>query len=173
MINQSITPESALLMSKIEHLGTKNVPAGSIMLGALRPFELALQERNIITHVSPVPLWFLAETERNTFLWKNGLSLVHSCYFDFWVQVDDLIEKRKSQLDRVTPDNPFSGVLLGSTTIDPSSIDLERNYLEDIKAHFSRISLYAECLCHATNSVLEQMSPRITVALPFRKSHRV
>lgn len=169
MINQSTSPESALLMSKIEHLGTKNVPSGAILLGTLKPFEQSLFQKGLISHSSPVPLWFLAETERNTFLWKNGLSLVHASYFDFWIQVDDLIEKRKSQLDRVTPDNPFSGALLGASAIDPSAIELERHYLADIKAHFSRIALYAECLCHATNAVIGEMNPRVIVALPFRK----
>lgn len=145
---------------KIAHSACKNVPLGSILLDALKPLEVSLSKDKR----SPFPLWFLAETERNVFLWRHGLSLIHAPYCDFWVHIDSLIEKRLSQLSRATDENPFCHSLWGPASPDPLTLHEEHAYLSTFKVSFEKIALHADALCHVA-SKLEQSS-RIPILIP-------
>jgi hypothetical protein len=145
---------------KIAHSACKNVPVGSILLDALKPLEVSLFKDK----KSPFPLWFLAETERNVFLWRNGLSLIHAPYCDFWVHIDSLIDKRLSQLSRANSDNPFCHTLWGPASPDPLTIHEEKAYLADFKFLFQKIAIHADALCHVTTQL--QPSKRIPILIP-------
>jgi hypothetical protein len=54
------------------------------------------------------PLWFLAETERNIFLWRQGKSLDDVEDYEFWVDIPSLITKRRVQLESPQGLNPFT-----------------------------------------------------------------
>jgi hypothetical protein len=148
------------------------IPPGSVLLGVLRSIERELNRREMIGfkkgHITP--LWFLAETERNIFLWRNGRSLDDHRDFTFWVNIPGLITKRRYQLDHPESGNPFINPLWGHAPLDETLLDDERDYLDTLEELSASIFRQAEALSLASEAVrqeLEQNAPaRAVVVLP-------
>src|SRR5438045_1804769 len=70
------------------------LPRTALTLENLKCVEESLTKRGLLPSSISLPLWFLAETERNVFLWKHGLSLVNVEEFVFWIDVASLVDKR-------------------------------------------------------------------------------
>ena len=97
-------------------------PKGAILADVLKTLEVQFQRRGMLpsgTESGPGmafhPLWFVAETERNVFLWRQGCSLIQQDEFEFWIDIEALISKRLNQLDSADPENPFLNPLLDTT----------------------------------------------------------
>jgi hypothetical protein len=151
---------------------TATIPPGSVLLGVLRSIERELNRREMIgpraAHVTP--LWFLAETERNIFLWRSGRSLDDHRDFTFWVHIPALLAKRRHQLEHPESSNPFINPLWGHAPLDESLLDNERDYLDTLEELSASIFRQAEALSLASEAVrqeLEQNAPaRSVVVLP-------
>jgi hypothetical protein len=142
----------------------QSVPTGAVSLRVLRTVEGELRRRKMIGGGSETvtPLWFLAETERNIFLWRQGKSLDDVDDFEFWVDVPALLQKRSRQLEHPQGLNPFTNPLWGSAPLDARTLDQERNYVEDIEALADVILPHAEALSRASATVQQELTPRVT-----------
>lgn len=181
MINTAAPKSPAPGPFKNEHLGSKSaqsLPAWAVLLDVVRNLEIQFQKRGLLgpagafTHT---PIWFLAETERNVFLWRNGLSLTEEASFEFWVDLRALVEKRLLHLNsRDQPDNPFLNPLWGISAA-PTQGDLAANE-EQYLAAFSELARKIEEHIHALShfgSVLQQKlnhgdNERHIILLPWR-----
>ncbi len=136
-----------------EHGTVRKVHKGCVPLSAMKTLETQLQKRGI-TKTNPVnlasPLWFIAETERNVFLWRNGFSLADADNFEFWVDVEALVNKRLRAQQQADADNPFHNGFWSTESIDGENLREERAYFEQIvdavvkiEAHLLALSLAA------------------------------
>lgn len=147
-------------------------PQEAVIADVLKLIEVTLQQKGIL-RVDPNsfnPLWFFVETERNIFLWRNRLSLAHKDKFEFWVDIDLLIEKRLRQLGDVDPENPFSPAALGSSPVDTLNLmSKEEEYLLKIQETFARINKHANALSIVGSLIKRDLgdSTRQMIVLPF------
>jgi hypothetical protein len=133
-----------------------------------------LQTRGMIEAQSTVynPIWFVAETERNVFLWRRGCSLIQKDDFEFWVDLDKLLEKRLKQLQacQIDNDNPFLNPLWGVSVPDKETAAREADYLLCFKEIISKINNHLHALSQVTALLSRQLSPgsdnREVVLLP-------
>jgi hypothetical protein len=118
-----------------------------------------------------MPLWFVAETERNTFLWRQGFSLSDVERFEFWVDLPVLIEKRRKQLS-----GEFSNFELGGNPFIGSSsseINNDSQYLEQLEHVVQEILGIAHALCLAASTARTELKiDRPKVVLPYRSMSR-
>ena len=156
--------------------GTEHhMPAGAVHLDLVRVLETELQQRQLIECNTPVlnPLWFLAETERNVFLWRKGYSIEQADEFDFWIDLDPLIEKRLDQLSHFEEDNPFMNPLWGLSIADPDTLRREENYLRSLASLISQIRPHLEALSVAAGKVQREIEPEVAtraiVVLPAKR----
>src|SRR5438128_1283697 len=94
------------------------LPKAAVLLEVVKPLEQRLRMRGLLRSNDSAtfhPLWFLAETERNVFLWRRGCSLGQQDQFEFWVDLRLLISKRLHQLENVDFENPFLNPGWGSS----------------------------------------------------------
>lgn len=160
------------------HNNVRAVPKGSVLLGILKSVETELRRRKMMGELSEsnTPLWFLAETERNIFLWRNGKSLDDQCDFEFWVDTVALIAKRRKQLEKPHGLNPFVNPLWGSAPLDQRLVASEQDYLEDLEELTKAVIPHAEALSHASTIVRKELEPsavdRIRVFLPTEPGAR-
>jgi hypothetical protein len=142
-------------------------PEQAIMLGVFKAVEVELLSRNLLGQAGrfATPLWFIAETERNVFLWRSGKSLDDRNMYSFWIDLEALIDKRRLQIGRSNTFNPF-------TNISPSAagIDLELRYLDRLEALLEAIITNASAISRAslsaTREVLAGVPNREIVLLP-------
>lgn len=121
----------------------------SVRTEVLRKLETEMCERRLLPEAAASlvnPLWFLAETERNTYLWRRGLSIIQEDEFEFWIDVEKLISKRLRQLDSPEQGNPFHNPLWSIWENDSESLRIEREYLQSFSEQWQRISLHAHAL---------------------------
>jgi hypothetical protein len=121
------------------------------------------------THYAP--LWFLVETERNVFLWRNGLSVCDADDYEFWIDPARLVEKRLLQLENPDIGNPFlsSSIELAETTnaspdARQQAKEEESRYLNDFLELLHRGAPHA----HALSEVLSIVSNAPGKARPAR-----
>jgi hypothetical protein len=161
------------------HSDAQALPKGSVLLGVLKSVESELTKRELLglKRHNAIPLWFLAETERNIFLWRNGKSLDDQRDYTFWIDVGALITKRREQLKKPHGFNPFINPLGGSLPMDARSIEEEVEYLETFEDLSETILRQAEALSHASETIRIELShgidTRTAVVLPgepIRKS---
>ena len=152
---------------------------GAVLLDVLRTLEQELQKRGFLDsggESSFNPLWFVAETERNVFLWRRGCSLIQKDEFEFWIDVRALIEKRLSALDRYDPQNPFVNPLWGEPATSLDSVTRERAYLEAFLGKLETLHGHAYALCEVGSRVLRELcgeaAERERVLLPSTKKPR-
>jgi len=155
----------------------KSVPKTAVRFEVLRSMETALGRKHLLFHRKEVtPLWFVAETERNVFLWRHGLSLDDRDEYDFWVDVPELIQKRIKQLGSSKANNPFCNPLWGFSTADEietkASNEGEIEYLRSFGALNRPLLGHAHALSHVGRALEEEYldgSAKETVVLPVQK----
>jgi hypothetical protein len=143
---------------------------GCVLLGVLKAVEVELGKRELLGTLAnhSTPLWFIAETERNVFLWRAGKSIGDHLAFSFWVDIKELIRKRRSHLSRSRGFNPF-------VNLSPRSggVDCEHRYLDALEELSATIFRHAEVLSQASESLREELVPelpsRTAVVLPRPK----
>lgn len=134
------------------------LPPHAILLDTLRGVEQRLQTKGMLRLTTQQqPLWFLAEQERNEFLWRRGYSLTDSSQFDFWVDLPRLVQRRISQIQAA------DGLRLGDSLSQG-----ERQYLESLVQAISTVEKHLSALSRAVSLFrLEIEPPREIVLLPF------
>lgn len=159
--------------SLIAKTGDK-LAGGAILAELLKSTEVELQRKGLIpSNLSEEfhPLWFLAETARNTFLWRNGLSLIQHDEFEFWVDVPRLIEKRLAQLEHQSgEENPFINPLWSLASQDQSVREREMEYLLAFREALDKICTHLEALSLCASQVLQdslQTESKVKVMLPL------
>lgn len=174
--NHKSVSKLCVVRRTFEHLlAEQPIPSSAVLLEALKPMELRMLQRGLVSppRDGNSALWFLGETERNLFLWRNGLSLDDSPEFDFWIDVPKLITKRCSGSS--TPEN---------LTVAPHQSDLalnellahtlggNRDYLRQLHEQFIKIQLHLHALSQATaelkSEALRELGKRspVPVVLP-------
>lgn len=127
----------------------QKLPDGAVLTTVLKTIEIQLQKRGLLP-ITPLdafnPVWFLAETERNIFLWRKGLSLDTAKDFEFWVDIPSLLSKRLRQLESGVDENPFINPLWGTGIHDEQSKQREINYIQSFKELLSKIHAHAHAL---------------------------
>ncbi|NMC62973.1 MAG: hypothetical protein GYA55_07365 [SAR324 cluster bacterium] len=152
-----------------------NLPKGAIHLSLVKTLETELQKRRLINDVYEVlsPLWFLAETERNVYLWRSGLSIEQEDEFEFWVDIPALIKKRMEQLSSFDSGNPFMNPLWGLSIADEQTIEKEKKYLNSLFDLIDEIKEHLEALCIAASTVSRELDQnkdsKSVVVLPIKK----
>ncbi len=177
MQNNALSPSPT---SKIvQRLSNSSVapPTGAITLEVLKLMETHLQRRNLLPSTTTTSfryLWFVAETERNVFLWRNQLSLGDAGNFDFWVIVDELVQKRVSQLEQRDSENPFTNPVWGESSGSALNVTSEIKYLEMFHEIYKRSAAHAHALCKVMQGISKEMgmglSERVPVVLPRSSS---
>ncbi len=149
-----------------------DIPNGMLLLDSIKTLETDLQKRKLLTdsnleHIHP--LWFLAETERNIFLWRSGFSLDDAGQFEFWVDINSLINKRIKQIENYDPENPFFNSLWGFSSGSSESLQIECEYLKTFKDLLNSIISHASALSAVTSLILNEINnqeDRKIVTLP-------
>lgn len=138
-----------------------DLPVGVILLDSVKTLEQDLQKRSLLKGQSKEqvhPLWFLAETERNIFLWRSGFSLEDVDQFEFWVDINQLIDKRIKQIENYNPENPFFNSLWGFSNGSPESVSDECEYLKNFRELMSSIITHASALSAVTSLICREIS---------------
>jgi len=148
-----------------------NLSTGCVLLGILKSIENELRKREHLwsSGTPPTPLWFIAETERNIFLWRTNQSLDDARKYSFWVDIRGLITKRREQLSRPQDSNPFTNPLWGSGALDPSLVERERDYLDALEDLIPIAFRKAEALSRASESLRLEIDPdavRTAIIIP-------
>ncbi|MBN8549088.1 MAG: hypothetical protein J0M12_07230 [Deltaproteobacteria bacterium] len=149
------------------------LPQAAVLADVLKTVETQLASRGFLRdqrHDCFNPIWYLAETERNVFLWKRGCSVLQQDEFEFWIDINALIEKRLRQLDSFDSQNPFLNPLWSVATPDRDSAEYERQYLlsfaeamRQIETHLHALSRLGSLLINELEGETEQ---RERVILP-------
>ncbi len=157
-------PDNSLLDTQELHTPGPNLFTGRLLLGILKSIENELRKREMLGFqgTPPTPLWFLAETERNVFLWRTGQSLDDAKKYSFWVDVTALIEKRREQLKNPQDSNPFINPVWGSGPLDAKLVDGERDYLDLLEDLAPTAFKRGESLSKASESLRLEMDPTAT-----------
>lgn len=135
------------------------LPRGAVLADLLKTIETQLAAKGYLCDTTDQhfnPIWYLAETERNVFLWKRGCSLVQHDEFEFWVDLPALIDKRLKQLSSFNGNNPFLNPLWGIASSDPESAARERDYLLSFRDALSRIEELLHDISKLGSALLEE-----------------
>jgi hypothetical protein len=167
--------ESVTLCKNVQNCleSVQNLPLDSVLLETLKPLEQQMIGKGLLSlngSFSFYPIWFLAETTRNVFLWRHGLSLDQAQYHEFWTDVHTLLEKRLEHLDRFDEANPFLNSLWGTTPVNPQTKEQEQEYIEAFIVQFKKISSHAHALSRVSSELCrEAMNHRdlTRVLLPY------
>lgn len=165
-------PDEPLLDTQELRSTAPNVAHERVLLGILKSIENELRGREFLGFAGtiPTPLWFLAETERNVFLWRSGQSLDDARKYSFWVEINALIDKRRDQLQNPQDHNPFINPLWGIGSIDSTIVDNELDYLDLLEDLSPTVFKRGETLSRASESLRLEMDPnatRETITLPL------
>ncbi len=160
--------------AQTRELALKKVQSSAVHLSILRTLETELQKRDKLpqsTISQSIPLWFIAETERNIFLWRTGRSIIEKDNFEFWIDIPRLIDKRLNQLKSQDENNPFLNPYWGTTTPEGSLIHEETLYLNEFKTVIQNINIHLNALSIATSNALKTIIPGFSekepVLLPY------
>ncbi len=143
-------------------LRLSDIPERAIIAGVLKALEEEFQARGMLpTQKNGLassafnPVWFLVETERNIFLWRNGCSLIQQDEFEFWINAPALIDKRLKQLACGDLQNPFlnpawDGDLkadgVGNSQVGSEMFRVEMDYLNTFLELINKIAPHAHAL---------------------------
>jgi len=151
----------------------QSLPEGALLLSVLKTLEIQLQKRGLIRKHKQdrfYPLWFLAETERNIYLWRHGLSLTKQNEFEFWVDLEALVAKRLDQLAESVNEIDSMNAGLGYGVLDRDLALREREYLLTLVEVISKIQKHASALSHVglivEKEIIPNSTPRTQVVLP-------
>jgi hypothetical protein len=144
------------------------ISSNAILLGVLKSIEKELRARGFLgdSFQEAMPLWFLAETERNIFLWRSCLSIDDANEFSFWVDVPALIAKRRRHLSRCDGFNPF---------VNPSpretGAEMELRYLDHLEDLGESVLAKAAVISRASHDLRRHLEPSSpicpTIVLPY------
>lgn len=137
-----------------------DLPKAAVLADVLRTVETQLASRGFLREQRQGcfnPIWYLAETERNVFLWKRGCSVVQQDEFEFWIDIHALIEKRLRQLDSFDSQNPFLNPLWGVATADKDSAEYERQYLLSFAEAMRQIESHLHALSRLGSLLLSEL----------------
>ena len=164
----------------------ESLPTSAVSLDILKVLEVELLRRSILPprgDNTSHPLWFIAETERNVFLWRSGLSISQQDEFDFWVDLPAIISKRLKQLECQDSNNPFINPFWGiscedgrlsieAETANQSTHKEETEYLSTLLGVLSEILPHAHALSHVGSLLAAELAGcrRETVLLPYLQS---
>lgn len=165
-------PEQPAESAQELHSHGPNLSGGLVLLGILKSIENELRKRDLLakTGTPPTPLWFLAETERNIFLWRNNKSLDDARSYSFWIDLGSLIEKRREQLETPQDHNPFINPLWGTAPLNASLVEHENDYLDAIEDLLPTVFRRAESLSRVSEALRQEMAPELAredVILPL------
>jgi hypothetical protein len=148
------TPQPAF--ENVHSLG--EIPKSALLYDLLQPLEKELSTRKMLRALPNTlhPIWFFAETERNIYLWRRGLSLSQAELFEFWIDIAKLIDKRRDQLKRYNSENPFLNPLWGMEQEHADSAIFETAYLEDLEAALKVLGPHAHALSYAGSLLNEE-----------------
>jgi hypothetical protein len=120
------------------------IPSTALTVGAIKKIECAYWHKKVLGDPGGrhLPLWFIAETERNISLWKMGLSLDDIQHIEIWVDLPVLIEKRINKIEIEHDMGMFSGTLE------------ELTYLKNFETALIPVLEHAHCLCKAITQAL-------------------
>ncbi|NLF25510.1 MAG: hypothetical protein GX589_07620 [Deltaproteobacteria bacterium] len=176
MINSQTKPITKPDLFKNEHLYAtvaQDPPHGALLLGVIKTLEVQLQKRGLLQKQKLdrfYPLWFLAETERNVYLWRHGHSLTNQADFEFWIDVDALIAKRLDQLEQTSEEIESMNAGLGYGVLDQDLAIKEREYLLTLSELIRKIQNHASALSHVGLMIEREISStcrrRTRVVLP-------
>lgn len=180
MINsakQSLKRSQLFSSVQNDYKSVHDLPNGVILLDSVKTLEIDLQKRSLLKGQGTAkvdssqihPLWFLAETERNIFLWRAGFSLEDVDQFEFWVDVNQLIEKRLKQIENFDPENPFFNTLWGFASGSKESVAEESEYLKTFRELLNSIITHASALSAVTSLISKEIfnqSDRKMIILP-------
>lgn len=149
------------------------IPPGAVHLHLIKTLETEILNRRMLDGGSSLfnPLWFLAETERNVFLWRRGCSIIQEDEFEFWVDIPALIEKRLGQLSRFDGENPFMNPLWGLSIADKETATKEERYLQSLFELINDVLLHLEALSIAASRICREESAageKEVVVLPVK-----
>ena len=116
------------------------------------------------------PIWYLAETERNIFLWKKGCSIIQQDEFEFWVDIPQLINKRLDQLNNLDQSNPLVNPYWGLSAISEQDLEDERNYLNNFLTLITSVQNHIAAFCEASLIALGQQLQRERIILPVMRN---
>lgn len=135
------------------------LPKAAVLADVLKTVETELASRGFLREQNNAcfnPIWYLAETERNVFLWKRGCSVLQHDEFEFWIDIEALIEKRLRQLDSFDSQNPFTNPLWGVATPDKDSAEYERQYLLSFAQAMRQIESHLHALSRLGSLLLKE-----------------
>lgn len=145
------------------------LPKDAVLLGVLKAIEQELHRRELLGSATDqaMPLWFLAETERNVFLWRKGKSIDQRHQFSFWVDVPALIAKRRGHLSRCRGFNPFI-----CQSPSDTGVQHELRYLDQVEDLAESVFAKAAIVSRASEALHHELEPscalRTQVVLPYR-----
>lgn len=155
------------------------VPQGCLLLDILKTMELQFQRKGYLpeaTSGSFHPLWFVATSERNNFLWRNGYSLNEVNTFEFWVDPEALANKRMYQLELLSEGFSFANPTWGLACPSGENIKKELDYLQTFLSVTAKIQRHVYALSRAGLLLQAEINPeddpREIVVLPLVKDTR-
>jgi hypothetical protein len=150
--------------TKIVHRTSESAqqrPEDGLLLGVLKSLEQELHRRRRLQTLAHngqcSPLWFIAETERNVFLWRRGYSLHDEANFEFWVRPEQLVEKHLRLMNRQDGLNPFINPMWGMTETTSGDLQPQIDYLDELLDQLSMVAAHASALSHASTRVLMEL----------------
>jgi hypothetical protein len=169
MINSRTAPESSKSLHINVQPSNKNVHTTdrkALLLDILKTLEASLQQRGHLKFYKELgihPLWFIAENERNIYLWRHGYSLSDLSKFEFWVDIENIAIKRIRQLkltqDGFTQLSPAWGLGLPSEHDIQAEIDYLNSFLDitaKIEKHIYALSKAGFLLLNELNPINEE-----------------
>jgi len=144
------------------------IPESALLADVLRTLETQLQAKALVNSFRSGtfnPIWFLVETERNIFLWRNGYSLSRQCDFEFWVDLPALIAKRIRQIESGDPSNPFVNPYgdwnnSHADSLLSEALKEEKEYLKSFLRSLESIMIHAHALSQAGSLLAQEIEGR-------------
>jgi len=158
------------------HVPEQSLPKNAVQLSVLKPLEELLRSRGLLP--APIalrahPLWFLAETARNVFLWRSGLSLLDQDQFDFWVDPAALAKQQLDRIARTAEESPFDSPRWGVENATGAPHRDQERYFNTLLELLHRVEDHAHVLGRIAGLVckeLGQEDERPRVLLPATRN---
>ena len=161
MTDQQLSIQATLAKSqagnKIEQSST-NKCSRAVSAEILKTAEIRMQQKGMLPGGKALnhhPLWFFVETEKNVFLWRSGFGLNNKEDFDFWVDLETLVHKRLSQLERSELSDPaeFS---FSEFKLDNDPKISEKEYLIALKENILPILNHLSALSEVQSEIIAE-----------------
>lgn len=178
MVSRSAVDTPRAQLHTFVHSGDESVHdlvRNAVLIDALKALESELQSKEMLPAPNDAelhPLWFVAETERNVFLWRNGYSLAQADEFEFWIDWRALIEKRLAQIELQDPQNPFVNPLWSVVGGAPDP-EVERAYLEQLSTLLEELDVHLQGLSRAASELSKELTNSGAQAVRLPRARKV